>query len=88
VSQDGFGVTNVMAGDYILEVYGSGYNKYESFIRIVEDSTRSITLYPSISTLLLRFTPLFIGIGVIGIVIGIAWWLRRIILKRLEEEVI
>ena len=88
VSQDGFGVTNVMAGDYILEVYGSGYNKYESSISIVEDSTRSITLYPSIPTLLLRFTPLFIGIGVIGIVIGIAWWLRRIILKRLEEEVI
>ncbi|MGC9009491.1 MAG: carboxypeptidase-like regulatory domain-containing protein [Sulfolobales archaeon] len=85
---DGIGILSVPAGDYTVEVLSSGYEKYSDTLSVKADINKRIALSPQIQTLLLRFTYVYIGIAIILIVLGFAMWLRRIVLKRLEEEII
>ncbi|MGC9148254.1 MAG: carboxypeptidase-like regulatory domain-containing protein [Sulfolobales archaeon] len=85
---DGLGILNIPAGYYTLEISSSGYEKYSDMIFVKSDINKRIVLVPQIQTLLLRFTYVYIGIAIVLIVLGLALWLRRIVLKRLEEEII
>ncbi|MEM4043664.1 MAG: hypothetical protein QXU60_04580 [Sulfolobales archaeon] len=85
---DGIASVRIVAGSYEVSVDSNGYIPSKTALSVNEDGERLIVLSPTIFTLLSRFTLLYIGIGVIIAIIIIGMWLRRVILKRLEEEVI
>ncbi|MEZ0290777.1 MAG: hypothetical protein ABWJ42_06805 [Sulfolobales archaeon] len=85
---DGYGSVRVVAGSYTASIESNGYVTSELDLDVKGDLEKSIVLNPTISTFLMRFTALYIGVGVIIIVILLAMWLRRVIMKRLEEEII
>ena len=85
---NGQAVTTLPYGAYLIRVTSGGYNPLEEVVTLDKPLTVEITLQPTIVTVLFRYIPymLIIGLGVALVVI--AWHRRRKRIIPEEEEVI